>query len=120
MIFISFVIFLLVDQYQACALDGYVPLPPSIRQIAKDSVMVDWVAAASQKVDIIDYQLKMWEKDSTLGKNTIEIEGLLNNFIYITVQEMRIYSYQLMVKTSGMFNFSRTQVRNFDNQSGNK
>ena len=65
-----------MDGYQACHLDGYVPLAPSLRQIAEGEVFVDWIATASQKVDITEYELKYWEKDAQKGKLSVAIEDL--------------------------------------------
>ena len=98
---ICILFFFLFHGFEACNLEGYVPLPPSIRQITENEVFVDWIAAASEKVDITDYELKYWQKDSGKGKNTIDIDDLYTNFVYLSVEEWTVYSYQLMVKTSG-------------------
>ena len=64
---------------------------------------MDWIATASQKVDITEYKLKYWEKDAQKGKLSVAIKDLYNNFLYLSVEPWTVYSNQFMVKTSGMF-----------------
>ena len=104
MVFLPIVIFFFFFYWtKACHLDGYVPLPPSLRQIEQDQVFVNWVAAASEKVDIKGFELKYWKMEGSKkeGKTTVFVEDLFTNFAYVTVEKKVAYSYQIMVKTSG-------------------
>ena len=94
----------------ACKLEGYVPAPPEIRQVDEGEVFVNWIDAASEKVDITQYELKYWKKDSKEGRQILAIEDLHTNFAKVTVEHGAVYSFQLLVKTSGKIMHLNTEI----------
>lgn len=105
---LAFLILIITNGYKACRINGYVPSPPSIKQNDVDVVFVDWLGAMTQKVDITEMKLRYWESEALADKNdysrvtVIPVEDLDITFTYVSVKHWTVYSYQLMVKTSGM------------------
>lgn len=74
---------------------------PVITQINDELVMVDWVRIAAEETYVKSFILKYWKKDSIWDETPKLIEDLDTTFDYVKVEKGEIYSYQLIVKSSG-------------------
>ena len=79
------------------------PIPPVIRQISDDLVLVSWLENSYNGVKIDGYQLRHWPASDPHRGHQIEIRDLEFTFEYVTVEKGAINSFQMVVRQKGEF-----------------